>query len=121
MNVLVGEDPADHNDIIVEVSAGVGGQEAMLFAAEVLNMYCNYAYHKGWTVTGLTTERNEIGNIYGHIVVSVYILLCNISVNLATIMTFSVSTKGLNCMSTHLHLLSCFLCILITLPILFPC
>ncbi|BFZ05294.1 hypothetical protein BsWGS_08333 [Bradybaena similaris] len=63
VGVLVGEDPADHNDIIVEVSAGVGGQEAMLFAAEVLNMYCNYAYHKGWTATGLNTERSEIGGI----------------------------------------------------------
>ncbi|CAG5134471.1 unnamed protein product [Candidula unifasciata] len=63
VGVLVGKEPADHNDIILEVSAGVGGQEAMLFAAEILDMYCNYAHFKGWTITGLSAEKSEIGGI----------------------------------------------------------
>ncbi|RUS74947.1 hypothetical protein EGW08_017302 [Elysia chlorotica] len=48
IDVLVGDDPADNSDIVLEVTAGVGGQEAMLFCLEVFNMYCNYAVRKGW-------------------------------------------------------------------------
>uniref|UniRef100_A0A0B7A8Z8 Prokaryotic-type class I peptide chain release factors domain-containing protein n=1 Tax=Arion vulgaris TaxID=1028688 RepID=A0A0B7A8Z8_9EUPU len=59
--VLVGEDLANHSDVVLEVTAGVGGQEAMLFAAEILSMYRNYAYYKGWTITGLTDDTSDIG------------------------------------------------------------
>ncbi|KAH9500470.1 Peptide chain release factor 1-like, mitochondrial [Bulinus truncatus] len=61
IDILVGEDSADKNDIIMEISAGVGGQEAMLFCAELFQMYRNYAQCKGWTVTGLAIEENDIG------------------------------------------------------------
>lgn len=48
IDVIVGEDPADNSDIMLEVNAGVGGQEAMLFCQEMFTMYCNYAVRKGW-------------------------------------------------------------------------
>ncbi|GFR61713.1 peptide chain release factor 1 [Elysia marginata] len=51
IDVLVGDDPADNSDIMLEVTAGVGGQEAMLFCLEIFNMYCNYAARKGWQLT----------------------------------------------------------------------
>uniref|UniRef100_A0A2C9JSR3 Peptide chain release factor domain-containing protein n=1 Tax=Biomphalaria glabrata TaxID=6526 RepID=A0A2C9JSR3_BIOGL len=61
IDILVGEDSADNKDIVMEICAGVGGQEAMLFCAELFLMYRNYAHFKGWTVTGLSIEENEIG------------------------------------------------------------
>ena len=53
---------ADDNDIIIEVTAGVGGQEAMLFTKEVLTMYMNYANHRGWSFELLDSNGAEHGN-----------------------------------------------------------
>ncbi|XP_005096031.1 peptide chain release factor 1-like, mitochondrial [Aplysia californica] len=61
VNALVGEDVADDNDIILEVSPGVGGQEAMLFTAEIFNMYLNYARYKNWSVGVISSDGNELG------------------------------------------------------------
>lgn len=36
------------SDLVLEVTAGVGGQEAMLFTAEIFDMYQNYAAFHGW-------------------------------------------------------------------------
>ena len=52
VTVLVGSDINDPSDITLEVAAGVGGQEAMLFGAELFDMYTRYAGYKGWSVTG---------------------------------------------------------------------
>jgi len=55
---LVGDD----SDIILEVKAGVGGQEAMLFTKEVFHMYTNYASYKGWSVQIVNYDATDIGN-----------------------------------------------------------
>lgn len=47
---LLPKDAADDKDIIVEIRAGVGGDEAALFAAELFRMYSRYAQNKGWSV-----------------------------------------------------------------------
>lgn len=49
------------SDVVLEVSAGVGGQEAMLFSQELLDMYGNYAYFRGWEYNIVSLERTEIG------------------------------------------------------------
>ena len=54
---LVGDD----SDIILEVSAGVGGQEAMLFTKEVFHMYVNYASYKGWSVNIVNYDDTDVG------------------------------------------------------------
>jgi len=38
----------DSSDIILEVSAGIGGAEAFLFTKEIFDMYLNYITYKGW-------------------------------------------------------------------------
>ena len=58
---MVGEEVADDSDIMLEVSAGVGGQEAMLFTSELFNMYLGYAKYKNWTVTGITQDEDALG------------------------------------------------------------
>lgn len=51
----------DENDIILEVNAGVGGQEAMLFTKEVFYMYMNYASYKGWSANIVNYDETEVG------------------------------------------------------------
>jgi peptide chain release factor 1 len=51
----------DNSDVILEVSAGVGGQEAMLFTKEVFDMYMNYAEYKGWRADIVGYEPSDIG------------------------------------------------------------
>lgn len=54
-------DPMDKKDVIMEIRAGAGGDEAALFAGELMRMYLKYAENKGWT-TGLIEEsQNELG------------------------------------------------------------
>lgn len=59
--------PVDSDDscksIILEVNAGVGGQEAMLFAEELFEMYCNYAEYKGWHVEITDCTKTELGGM----------------------------------------------------------
>lgn len=52
-------DPMDKKDVIVEIRAGAGGDEAALFAGELMRMYMKYAEKQGWK-TGLLTA-NQIG------------------------------------------------------------
>ncbi len=49
------------NEIILEVRAGAGGDEAALFAAELLNMYRRYAENRGWTTKIIDESSNDIG------------------------------------------------------------
>lgn len=49
------------NEIILEVRAGAGGDEASLFAAELANMYIQYAEDKGWQVEKISSSDNEAG------------------------------------------------------------
>lgn len=57
--LLIPKDPNDEKNVIVEIRAGVGGDEAALFAGDLLRMYTRYAERKGWKVEMLST--NEIG------------------------------------------------------------
>lgn len=54
--LLLPPDPLDHKNVIVEIRAGTGGEEAALFAAEVLRMYMRYAERHGWRVEVLSTS-----------------------------------------------------------------
>lgn len=49
--------------LIFEVSTGVGGQEAMLFAREMFDMYCAYFAYKGWEADVLTEDTSELGGV----------------------------------------------------------
>ena len=49
---LVPRDPNDDKDVILEIRAGAGGDEAGLFAAELLRSYLRYAERRGWKVRG---------------------------------------------------------------------
>jgi peptide chain release factor 1 len=48
--LLLPKDPADEKNVIVEIRAAAGGDEASLFAGEVMQMYLRYAARKGWAV-----------------------------------------------------------------------
>jgi len=56
---LLSKDPNDERDIIMEIRAGAGGDEAGLFAADLFRMYSRYAQSKGWGVD--IVDRNESG------------------------------------------------------------
>jgi peptide chain release factor 1 len=60
---LVETDPADSKDVILEVRQGVGGDEAALWAAEVLRMLTRYAERRGWKTETLGGSPNEFGGI----------------------------------------------------------
>jgi peptide chain release factor 1 len=58
-SMLVPKDPRDERNVIVEIRAGAGGDEAALFAADLYRMYCRYAEMRKWSVDLLSS--NEIG------------------------------------------------------------
>ncbi|MDE1941089.1 MAG: PCRF domain-containing protein, partial [Patescibacteria group bacterium] len=61
--ILAGEKEEDEktNEIILEVRAGAGGDEAALFAAELLEMYKAFAASKGWGTRVVDESKNDIG------------------------------------------------------------
>ncbi len=60
---LVPRDPNDDKDVIVEIRAGAGGDEAGLFAAELLRLYLRYAERKGWRVELADTSPGALGGV----------------------------------------------------------
>lgn len=58
---LTPHDPADERDVIVEIRAGAGGDEAGLFAADLFRMYARYAAAKGWQTEVLNSHPTGIG------------------------------------------------------------
>ena len=58
---LLPKDPHDERDVIVEVRAGTGGEEAALFAADLYRMYSRYADLLGWRTEILSTNETGIG------------------------------------------------------------
>ena len=54
--LLLPKDPNDDKNVIVEIRAGAGGEEAALFAAEIYRMYVHYAERRGWKVEAVETE-----------------------------------------------------------------
>ena len=56
-------DPNDERDVIVEIRAGTGGEEAGLFAADLMRMYLRYAEQKRWKAEILNTNETDLGGI----------------------------------------------------------
>ena len=61
--LLLPKDPNDDKNVIVEIRAGAGGDEAALFAAEVYRMYVHYAESRGWKVETMEMEETGIGGM----------------------------------------------------------
>ncbi len=61
--LLIPKDPNDEKNVIVEIRAGTGGDEATLFAAEVLRMYARYAERQGWKFETLSISDTGVGGI----------------------------------------------------------
>lgn len=59
--MLVAGDPNDEKDIVLEIRAGAGGQEAALFAAELYRLYSNYAEARGWKSEVMTSSPSDLG------------------------------------------------------------
>jgi peptide chain release factor 1 len=61
--LLIPKDPNDEKDIILEIRAGTGGDEATLFADEMFRMYSRYAETQGWKVEVLSTSESSVGGL----------------------------------------------------------
>lgn len=61
--LLLPKDVNDDRNIIIEIRAGAGGEEAALFSANLFRMYCRYAEREGWKVELLTTHPTGIGGL----------------------------------------------------------
>lgn len=59
--LLLPKDPNDNKNVIVEIRAGAGGDEAALFAAEVYRMYVKYAESRNWKTEMISVNENGIG------------------------------------------------------------
>ena len=59
--LLIPKDPNDHKNVIVEIRAGAGGDEAGLFAGDLFRMYSRYAERQGWKVEIMSTSDQGIG------------------------------------------------------------
>ena len=59
--LLLPKDPNDEKNVIVEIRAGAGGDEAALFAAELFRMYSKYAETKRWKIDMMSLNENGIG------------------------------------------------------------
>ncbi len=61
--LLVPKDPNDEKNVVLEIRAGTGGDEATLFAAEMFRMYTRYAETQGWRVEVLGTSESGVGGL----------------------------------------------------------
>ena len=59
--LLIPPDPNDSRDVIVEIRAGTGGEEAALFAGDVFSMYSSYAQGRGWTQEIMSSRESGRG------------------------------------------------------------
>lgn len=59
--LLLPKDPNDEKNVIVEIRAGAGGDEAALFAGELYRMYCKYAEAQRWKIEMVSFNENGIG------------------------------------------------------------
>ncbi len=78
-DLIIPPDEHDERSVFLEIRAGTGGQEAALFAADLVKMYTNYALHKNWKVSIIDESLTDIGgirdvtlhiqgsNVYGHL------------------------------------------------------
>jgi len=68
--LLLPKDPNDDKDVLVEIRSGAGGQEAALFAGELLQMYERYAERQRWKTEVLSSSPSELGG-YKEVVLEV--------------------------------------------------
>ena len=61
--LLLPKDPNDSKNVIMEIRGGVGGEEGMLFAADLFRMYSMYAESKGWKIDIVNINETELGGI----------------------------------------------------------
>jgi len=61
--LLVPRDPNDEKNVILEIRAGTGGDEAALFAAELFRMYSRFAESQGWRVEVLDSSPSSLGGL----------------------------------------------------------
>ena len=61
--LLLPKDPNDEKDVIIEIRAGTGGDEATLFAAELFRMYNRFAETQNWKVEILSTSESSVGGL----------------------------------------------------------
>ena len=59
--LLLPKDPNDNKNVIVEIRAGAGGDEAALFAADLYRMYCKFAEKNRWKIDTMNSNENGIG------------------------------------------------------------
>ncbi len=59
--LLLPKDPRDERNVIMEIRAGAGGEEAALFAADLFRMYTRYAERQGWKVEVLSSNETGLG------------------------------------------------------------
>jgi peptide chain release factor 1 len=60
-NLLIPKDPQDEKNAILEIRAGTGGDEASLFAGDLLRMYLRYCEKKGWKTAVLSENEGTVG------------------------------------------------------------
>ncbi|RMC40860.1 peptide chain release factor 1 [Lactobacillus sp. ESL0236] len=68
--LMLPKDPNDDKDIIMEIRGAAGGDEASLFAADLLRMYEKYAEQQNWQVSVVDSEPTEVGG-YKHIAIMI--------------------------------------------------
>ena len=61
--LLLPKDPNDSKNVIMEIRGGVGGEEGMLFAADLFRMYSMYAESKGWKIDIANINETELGGL----------------------------------------------------------
>ncbi|MGI6361611.1 MAG: peptide chain release factor 1 [Bacillota bacterium] len=61
--LLLPKDPNDHKNVVLEIRAGTGGDEAALFGMDLFKMYSRYAEKNGWRMEILEANYNDIGGV----------------------------------------------------------
>jgi peptide chain release factor 1 len=61
--LLIPKDPNDEKNVVLEIRAGTGGEEAALFAAELFRMYTKFAEKQGWRVDVMSTSESDTGGV----------------------------------------------------------
>src|SRR6202048_425810 len=61
--LLIPKDPNDEKNVIVEIRAGTGGDEASLFAGEIFRMYSRYAESQGWKIELTSSSESAVGGL----------------------------------------------------------
>jgi len=61
--LLIPKDPNDEKNVVLEIRAGTGGDEAALFAGELFRMYSRYAERQGWKIDVMSTSETGVGGL----------------------------------------------------------